>query len=49
MAVSPECDEEIDDDDEEVKDAVRVGAEGEKIKAEKERKLQKLGDPRKPT
>ena len=48
MAVSPECDEETDDD-EEMKDAVHVGAEGEKIKAEKERKLQKLGDPRKPT
>ena len=43
MAVRPE------DSDEEVGAAVSLGIEGEKIKAEKEQKVQKLTDPRRPT
>ena len=39
----------LEDSDEEVGAAVSLGIEGEKIKAEKEQKVQKLTDPRRPT
>jgi hypothetical protein len=50
MAVRPiKEDEDDEDDDVEVEDSVCVQAECEKIEAEKERKVQRLGDPRRPT
>ena len=47
MAVRPR--EEEDEEEVEVESGVGVGIEGDKIEAEKERKVQRLGDPRRPT
>ena len=50
MAVRPESEEcEDDDEDEDVECGVCVGIDGENIKAQKERTMQRLGDPRRPT
>ena len=48
MAIRPEKEKEGDTDDV-VDCGVCVGIEGERIEAEKERKVQRLGDPRRPT
>ena len=48
MAVRPESEEE-DESNGEVDDVINAGIEGERIEAEKERPLKKLGDPRRPT
>ena len=44
MAVRPES-----EDEDEVGKGVEAGIEGDRIKAEKERQIRKLVDPRKPT